>query len=142
MKLTSKVIREAHKLTKDIKTQYPEVDYKTQLGICLSFLLSEKKEVKEVKKVRKEGEQLVVALLKNKREGAVSENTITGRKYYMALTEENYKEVIFQLRGVEADIRIIGGHKDMFESIRPAMIQDQKVKALWRSAFGYKKSLR
>ncbi|WP_142415381.1 hypothetical protein [Hathewaya massiliensis] len=142
MKLTSEVIKKAHVLTKEIKTQYPEVDYKAQLGICLSFLLSEKEGVKEVKKERQEGEQLVVALLKSKREGAVSENTIFGRKYYIVLTEENYKEVIHQLQGVEADVRIIGGHKDVFEYIRPAMVQNSELKALWRSAFGYKKSLR
>ena len=34
--------KEAHKLTKEIKKQYPEVDYKTQLGLCLSFLSQEK----------------------------------------------------------------------------------------------------
>ncbi|MFR4533186.1 MAG: hypothetical protein ACLT5Y_16905, partial [Thomasclavelia ramosa] len=29
---------EAHKMTKEIKEQYPEVDYKFQLSLCLSFL--------------------------------------------------------------------------------------------------------
>lgn len=32
------LMREAHKLTKEIKKEYPEVNYKVQLGICLSFL--------------------------------------------------------------------------------------------------------
>ena len=36
------LMKEAHKLTKEIKKQYPEVDYKTQLGLCLSFLSQEK----------------------------------------------------------------------------------------------------
>lgn len=31
----------AHKMTKEIKAQYPAVDYKFQLGLCLSYLLSE-----------------------------------------------------------------------------------------------------
>ena len=35
------LMKEAHKLTKEIKKQYPEVDYKTQLGLCLSFLSQE-----------------------------------------------------------------------------------------------------
>lgn len=35
------LMKEAHKLTKKIKAQYPEVDYKTQLGLCLSFLSQE-----------------------------------------------------------------------------------------------------
>lgn len=32
------IMKRAHELTKEIKGEYPEVDYKTQLGICLSFL--------------------------------------------------------------------------------------------------------
>lgn len=32
------IMKEAHKLTREIKREYPEVDYKTQLGICISFL--------------------------------------------------------------------------------------------------------
>lgn len=36
------LMKEAHKLTKEIKEQYPEVDYQAQLGLCLSFLAQEK----------------------------------------------------------------------------------------------------
>lgn len=32
------LLKEAHKMTKEIKREYPEVDYKFQLGLCLSFL--------------------------------------------------------------------------------------------------------
>ena len=35
------LMKEAHKLTKEIKEQYPEVDYQVQLGLCLSFLAQE-----------------------------------------------------------------------------------------------------
>ena len=28
----------AHKMTKEIKNEYPEVDYKFQLGLCLAYL--------------------------------------------------------------------------------------------------------
>ena len=31
----------AHKMTKEIKTQYPGVDYKFQLGLCLAYLQKE-----------------------------------------------------------------------------------------------------
>lgn len=34
-------MKEAHKMTKEIKEQYPEVDYQAQLGLCLSFLAQE-----------------------------------------------------------------------------------------------------
>ncbi|MFQ8932934.1 hypothetical protein [Intestinibacter bartlettii] len=35
------LMKEAHKMTKEIKEQYPEVDYQAQLGLCLSFLSQE-----------------------------------------------------------------------------------------------------
>lgn len=49
-------MKEAHKLTKEIKEQYPEVDYMTQLGLCLSFLSQEKggKEMVELKGTEKQ----------------------------------------------------------------------------------------
>ena len=39
------ILKKAHQLTKEIKREYPEVDYKAQLGICLTFLY-DNKEVK------------------------------------------------------------------------------------------------
>ena len=38
------IMKEAHKLTKEIKKEFPEVDYKFQLGLCISYL--SKNEVK------------------------------------------------------------------------------------------------
>ncbi|NFV48385.1 hypothetical protein FDJ70_12180 [Clostridium botulinum] len=38
-------------MAREIKKEYPEVDYKVQFGLCLSYLLSEKKE--EEKKDKK-----------------------------------------------------------------------------------------
>ena len=49
------LMKKAHKLTKEIKKQYPEVDYKTQLGLCLSFLSQEGgKEMVELKGTEKQ----------------------------------------------------------------------------------------
>ena len=49
------LMKEAHKLTKEIKKQYPEVDYKAQLGLCLSFLSQEGgKEMVELKGTEKQ----------------------------------------------------------------------------------------
>ena len=49
------LMKEAHKLTKEIKKQYPEVDYMTQLGLCLSFLSQEGgKEMVELKGTEKQ----------------------------------------------------------------------------------------
>ena len=44
------LLKKAHELTKEIKREYPEVDYKAQLGICLTFLYNNK-EVKEMVKL-------------------------------------------------------------------------------------------
>lgn len=32
------IMKEAHKMTKGIKAKYPNVDYKFQLGLCISYL--------------------------------------------------------------------------------------------------------
>ena len=37
------IMKEAHKLTREIKAEFPEVDYKFQLGICISYLYENKK---------------------------------------------------------------------------------------------------
>lgn len=33
------LMRKAHKMAKEIKAEFPEVDYRTQLGICISHLI-------------------------------------------------------------------------------------------------------
>lgn len=35
------LMKKAHEMAKEIKEQYPEVDYQAQLGLCLSFLAQE-----------------------------------------------------------------------------------------------------
>jgi hypothetical protein len=35
-------MKEAHKLAKEIKREYPDVDYKAQLGICITYLSENK----------------------------------------------------------------------------------------------------
>lgn len=39
------ILKEAHKLTKEIKAEYPDVNYKAQLGICISYLASNANEI-------------------------------------------------------------------------------------------------
>lgn len=36
--------KKAHEMAKEIKREYPEVDYKIQFGLCLSYLLNNKEE--------------------------------------------------------------------------------------------------
>ena len=37
------LMKEAHKMTREIVEKYGDVDYRTQLGLCLSFLAQESK---------------------------------------------------------------------------------------------------
>lgn len=54
-KMTRNIMREAHKMTKQIVSEYGNVDYKTQLGLCLSFLSQEGgKEMVELKGTEKQ----------------------------------------------------------------------------------------
>ena len=46
------LMKEAHKMTKEIKEQYPEVDYQAQLGLCLSFLSQEQEGEQEMKELK------------------------------------------------------------------------------------------
>ncbi|MGU8365176.1 hypothetical protein ACV3NC_14425 [Clostridium perfringens] len=40
MKDMSLLMKKAHKMAKEIKNEFTNVDYKTQLGICMSYLLN------------------------------------------------------------------------------------------------------
>ena len=40
------IFLKAHQMTREIKRQYQEVDYRAQFGLCLSYLLKKRKEVK------------------------------------------------------------------------------------------------
>lgn len=54
-KVTSRLMREAHKLTKEIVKKFPGTNYKVQLGLCISYLLEEGvKEMKELKGTEKQ----------------------------------------------------------------------------------------
>ena len=50
------LMKEAHKMTREIVNKYGDVDYMTQLGLCLSFLSQEKgeKEMVELKGTEKQ----------------------------------------------------------------------------------------
>ena len=48
IKFTSEIIKEAHRLTKELKNQYKEVDYKTQFGLCMQMLIEDKKNENKV----------------------------------------------------------------------------------------------
>ena len=47
--MTKEMMRKAHKLTKEMKQMHPEVNYQLQLGLFITFLLEEEKEMTRVK---------------------------------------------------------------------------------------------
>ena len=40
-----KIFKKAHKMTREMKEKYPEIDYHTQLGLFISYLLEEENKV-------------------------------------------------------------------------------------------------
>ena len=49
------LMKKAHQLTKEIKREYPEVDYKAQLGLCISYLSNkEEREMVELEGTEKQ----------------------------------------------------------------------------------------
>lgn len=80
------LMKKAHEITREIKTQYPEVDYKFQLGLCLSYLMKgndnmlpelkgTSKQIAWAEKIRKE----MLENIEQKREGlkGKKENVVT-----------------------------------------------------------------
>lgn len=52
------LMKKAHEMTKEIKREYPEVDYRFQFGLCLSFLMNEEETEMEVEEAIKRVEAL------------------------------------------------------------------------------------
>ena len=74
------LMKEAHKMTKKIKEQYPEVDYKAQLGLCLSFLSQEGgKEMVELKGTEKQVKYANDLIERMKKENDNYEKRLAGK---------------------------------------------------------------
>ena len=73
----------AHKLTKEIKNEYPEVDYKFQLGLCLAYLQSEG----EVKMVELKGSEKQVKWAND-----IREVVLLASRRNLELKQEFYNE--------------------------------------------------
>lgn len=90
------IMKEAHKMTKEIVEKYGDVDYKTQLGLCLSFLAQEgeeemvelkgsEKQIKWAKNIRKEMEEILIEAKENRLASKATEKKYNKRS-------ENWKE--------------------------------------------------
>lgn len=87
------ILKRAHELTKEIKREYPEVDYRAQLGICLTFLYNNK-EVVEMGKVELKGTEKQVKWAEEIRKNL--ENALENTKGFedVEIWDEDHKEKI------------------------------------------------
>lgn len=97
------IMKEAHRLTKEIKKEFKEVDYKAQLGICISYL-SKKGEIKmesAIEKLENIIEQIVTArgffeetmITRNKWEKKNNDGTIKISRTYIKIS---FRKNLFQ----------------------------------------------
>ena len=90
MRNMKNIMIEAHRMTREIKRTSPEVDYKAQLGLCLSFLIMNKKEEK-VMMVKLEGSEKQVKWAESLRE-----EFVTKIKEYKEFLNNEEEEVILR----------------------------------------------
>ena len=84
------IMKEAHKLTKEIKKEFPEVDYKFQLGLCISYL--SKNEMKEdVEMVGLKGTEKQVKWAEDIRKEVVEKLQNTKNEYEKMISEAEEK---------------------------------------------------
>ena len=78
------LMKEAHKLTREIKAEYKDIDYKAQLGICISYLSN--KEEREM--VELEGTEKQVKFASDIRENIINMIEESDSEYKNELLEE------------------------------------------------------
>lgn len=97
------LIIKAHKMTKKIKAQYPTVDYKFQLGLCLSYL-------------QNEGENEMVELKGSEKQVAwandIREVVLKGAKALSAERQQAHEE-----RGKKRTLRMLEEAKEAKEKL-------------------------
>lgn len=78
----------AHKMTKEIKAEYPAVNYKFQLGLCLAYLYENEGEVEMISYTTKNGAKVEIKL-----EGKlVADLTVNGIE---VVKNNKYSHVVF-----------------------------------------------
>ena len=101
------ILKKAHEMTREIKREYPNVDYKTQLGICISYLYeNEKKE--NVKMVELKGTEKQVKWAEDIRRKAIEK--VMARKDY------EYKEEVAKTIGNIESAEVLISTRDRYEN--------------------------
>ena len=81
------LMKRAHELTKEIKKEYPEINYQVQLGICISYLSNKE----EVEMVELEGTEKQIAWAKKIREELIEKVENSNSEYKEAILNAIYK---------------------------------------------------
>ena len=88
-----KIFKKAHELTRKMKESYPEVDYQTQFGLCLSYLLENKEE--EARPVSEFKVELGNVSVENP--GSFGSTTYEGET---SIVKETEKAIQFSFKGI------------------------------------------
>ena len=111
------LMKEAHKLTKQIVSEYGDVDYMTQLGLCLSFL-SQEKEGNEMVEISI-GTEKQIAYATKKREQEISRVSAKiekcGHMKSVAKKVPMMKEYIKLLQGMDNARNILAAMEMTYE---------------------------
>lgn len=91
------IMKEAHKLTKEIKAEYPNVDYMAQLGICIAYLSENKGEIKMVELKGSEKQikwaEEILEVVKPAMEIILNQMNVNLEKYTGTVTEEKINKI-------------------------------------------------
>lgn len=91
------LMKKAHQMTREIKDKFPEVDYKFQLGLCISYL--SKNEMKEdVEMVELKGSEKQVKWAEDIRKEVVEKLQNTKNEYEIMISEAEEKGERFPKR--------------------------------------------
>ena len=90
------IMKEAHKMTKEIKREFPEVNYMAQLGICIAYLSQERKEVVKMKQLKGTEKQIAWAedIRRKELEMLNKWNTVETNKYELGTCWNAKDEVL------------------------------------------------
>ena len=128
------LMKEAHKMTREIKEQYPEVDYQAQLGLCLSFLAQEEEE-KEMegpeKQVKYDTDLMekeiprLENMLKRKERKAKEGKIYDKETYRVRKTGEKLELTVIE--AIEMTIQILGNMTKAWEIINACQYPDVRI---------------
>ncbi len=92
------LFKKAHEMTREMKERYPEVDYQTQFGLCLSYLFEEGKEEEEVKELK--GTPKQIAWAEKIREEQMEAVYRFQERWIAKLEKENNQEEIDKINDI------------------------------------------